>query len=165
MNKLIFLAAGVFTCFFAAAAIIYTANFAGVWTLNSEKSVFGNFGQNIAPKKITISNSENSVTIERLSPTMSGGDYTSKEILPFDGRETETTLSGNNKKNSKAKWSADGESLLVSSVIHWEMNGELTEIKLEEVWKLNAEGQLTLQSISNSSFGTLEMKLVYDRMK
>lgn len=165
MKKISLFAAGVITCLLAAATIIYTANFAGVWTLNNEKSVFGDFGQNIAPKKITVSNSENSVTIERLSPTMGGGEYTSKEILPYDGRETQTTLSGNNKKNSKAKWSADGESLLVSSVIHWEMNGELTEIKVEEVWKLNPDGQLTLQSISNSSFGTLEMKLVYDKVK
>jgi hypothetical protein len=41
----------------------------------------------------------------------------------------------------------------------------MTEIKVEEVWKLTPEGQLSLQSISNSTFGTLEMKLVYDKKK
>src|SRR5215213_8773554 len=156
MKKISFLMAGAFACFLAAAAIIHAVNFSGVWTLNKEKSEFGQFGENIAPKKITINSADNSVTIERLSPTMTGEEYTTKETLTFDGKEVETPLYGPNKKKSTAKWSADGQSLLISQIINFDNNGELMEIKVEEVWKLNASGQLSLESTSNSSFGTLE---------
>jgi hypothetical protein len=165
MKKISFLAVGAFACVLAAATIINTVNFSGEWTLNKEKSEFGQWGENIAPKKITINSTENSVTIERLSPTMTGEEYTATETLSFDGKETESVLFASNKKKSTAKWSADGQSMLISSNISFNNNGEVMDIKVEEVWKLTPDGQLSLQSTSNSSFGTLEMKLVYDKKK
>jgi hypothetical protein len=163
MKKISFLVAGAFTCLLTAAAIIHAVNFSGEWTLNKEKSVLGDFGENIAPKKITVNSTDNSVAIERLSPSMGGEDYTMKETLTFDGKQTESVMFGNNKKKSTAKWSADGQSMLVSSIINFDNNGEMMEIKQEEVWKLTPDGKLSVESTSNSSFGTLEMKLVYDK--
>lgn len=165
MKKISFLIAGALVFVIATAAIIHSVNLSGEWTLNKGKSEFGQYGENIAPKKITISSTDNSVTIERLSPTMSGEEYTNKETLSFDGKETQSTLWASNTKKSTAKWSADGQSMLISSIINFDNNGEKMEIAVEEVWKLTADGQLSLQSISNSSFGTLEMKLIYDKTK
>lgn len=165
MKKISFLVAGAFVCLLSAAAIIHAVNFSGEWNLNKEKSTFGEYGENIAPKKITINGADNSITIERLSPNFEGEDYTTKETLTFDGKESESVLFASNKKKSTAKWSADGQSLLVNSIINFDVQGQMTEIKVEEVWKLTPEGQLSLQSTSNSSFGTLEMKLVYDKKK
>ena len=108
---------------------------------------------------------DNSVYIERLSPTFNGEEYTTKETLTFDEKEVEIPLLGSNKKKSKAKWSADGQSLLISSLINWEFNGQATEIKVDETWKLTPDGQLSLESVSNSSFGTLELKMIYDKKK
>jgi hypothetical protein len=165
MKKISFLVAGAFVCLLSAAAIIHAINFSGEWTLNKEKSVFGEYGENIAPRKITINSADNSITIERLSPTMSGEEYTTKETLTFDGKESSIVMFAANTKKSTAKWSEDGQSLLVNSLINFDIQGQMTEIKVEEVWKLTPEGQLSLQSISNSTFGTLEMKLVYDKKK
>ena len=165
MKKISFLAVGAFACLLAAATIINAVNFSGEWTLNKEKSQFGEYGENIAPKKITINSADNSVTIERLSPTMTGEEYTTKETLTFDGKQTESVIFSSKKKKKKAKRAADGQSMLVSSIINFDNNGEMMEIKVEEVWKLTADGQLSLQSTSNSSFGTLEMKLLYDKKK
>lgn len=157
--------AGALACLLATATIIHAVNFSGEWTLNKGQSELGDFGENIAPKKITINSADNSIDIERLSPTFEGGEYTTKETLTFDGKETEVKLTGNNKKKSKAKWSDDGQSLLVSSILNWDINGEMTEIKVEETWKLTPDGKLSLNSVSNSSFGTLEMKMIYDKAK
>ncbi len=165
MKKISLLVAGAFACILSIAAFINAVNFSGEWTLNKEKSEFGQYGENIAPKKITINSADNSITLEKLSPTMTGEEYTTKETLSFDGKETETILFASNKRKSTAKWAADGQSMLVSSIINFDNNGEMMEIKVEEVWKLTADGQLSLQSTSNSSFGTLEMKLVYDKKK
>ena len=165
MKKISLLAAGAFACLLVAATIINAINFSGEWTLNKEKSVLGEFGENIAPKKITINSMDNSVYIERLSPTFNGEEYTTKETLTFDEKEVEIPLLGSNKKKSKAKWSADGQSLLISSLINWEFNGQATEIKVDETWKLTPDGQLSLESVSNSSFGTLELKMIYAKKK
>jgi len=165
MKKISFFLAGAFACLLATAAIIHAVNFSGEWTLNKEKSELGDIGENIAPKKITINSKDNSIDIERLSPSFEGGEYTTKETLTFDGKETEIKLTGNNKRKSTAKWSADGQSMLVSSIMNWDINGEMTEIKVEETWKLTPEGKLSLVSVSNSSFGTLEMKMIYDKTK
>ena len=165
MKKTIFLLAGAAVSLLATAAIMYAVNLSGEWTLNKDKSSFCEFGENIAPKKIIINSADNSVTIERLSPNFQGEDYTTKETLTFDGKETEIVMFANNKKKSTAKWSADGQSLLIASKIYFDIQGEMTEIKQDEVLKLTPEGQLSVQSVSNSSFGTMEMKLVYDKKK
>src|SRR5215213_2629434 len=117
MKKISFLVAGAVACLIATAAIIYAVNLSGEWTLNKEKSEFGEYGENIAPRKITINSTDNSVTIERVSPNMTGEEYTTKEILTFDGKETSIVMFASNTKKSTAKWSADGQSLLVSSLI------------------------------------------------
>lgn len=163
MKKISLLIAGAFVCLFATASIIHAVNFSGVWVLNKEKSVFGEFGENIAPKKLTVNSTENSVSIEQVAPTMAGEEYTAKQTLTFDGKQSESVLFGNTKMKSTAKWSADGQSMLVSSILNLDNSGEIVEIKVEEVWKLTPSGQLSLESTSNSSFGTLEMKLVYDK--
>jgi hypothetical protein len=165
MKKISLFMAGAFACLLATAAIIHAVNFSGEWTLNKGKSELGDFGENIAPKKITIKSSDNSIEIERLSPSFEGGDFTTKETLTFDGKETEIKMNGNNKRKSTAKWSADGQSMIVNSVINFEMNGEVTDIKVEETWRLTPEGKLSMVSVSNSSFGTLEMKMIYDKTK
>lgn len=165
MKKISFLLAGAFACLLASAAIIYAVNLSGEWTLNKDKSTLGEFGENIAPKKITINSADNSITIERLTPNFEGGEYTTKETLTFDGKATEVVLFANNKRKSSAKWSADGQSLLITSVINYDVQGQMTEIKVDEILKLTPDGQLSLQSTSNSSFGVLEMKLIYDKKK
>ena len=165
MKRISFLLLAAFVTTVATAAIIYAANFSGEWTLNKEKSTFGDFGENIAPKKLTINSADNSITIERLSPNFQGEDYTTKETLTFDGKETEIVMFANNKKKSTAKWSADGQTLSIASKISFDINGEMTEIKQDETVKLTPEGQLSVTSVSNSSFGTMEMKLVYDKKK
>lgn len=165
MRKISFLVASALVSIISIAAIVYAANFSGEWTLNKEKSTFGEYGENIAPKKIFINSADNSITIERLSPTMTGEEYTIKETLTFDGRVTKSVLFATNTKKSTTKWSADGGSLLISSIINFDIQGQMTEIKVEEVWKLTPDGQLSLQSTSNSTFGTLEMTLIYDKKK
>ncbi len=165
MKKISLLLVAAFTTILATAAIIYAVNLTGEWTLNKEKSSFGEFGENIAPKKMTINSTDNSVTIERLSPNFQGEDYTMKETLTFDGKETEVVMFANNKKKSTAKWSADGQSLLIASKINFDIQGQMTEIKQDEIIKLTPEGQLSVTSTSNSSFGTMEMKLIYDKKK
>ena len=57
-------------------------------------------------------------------------------------------------------------SMQSASHIEQEINGQQTEIKMTEVYKLIDNGQaLSVESSSSSSFGDNTMKLVYDKAK
>ena len=111
-----------------------------------------------------IAGNVESIAIQRVSTNRAGEAVTTDEKLTFDDKETESTVFGNSKKKSKAKWSDDGKKLTVKSTIAFERNGEKMEIKTTEVWSLSDDGKtLTIESTSESSQGTNTTKLVYDK--
>ena len=162
----ILLSAAVLLICSAATTIVLVADFSGQWTLNEQKSELGQYGGRMAPKKLKIDGQADAITYERFSTNQNGDEVIMKEKLTFDGKESESTVFGNSKKKSTAKWSDDGQALTVNSTILLDRNGETIEIKLTETWKLIDNGQaLSLESTSNSSFGTNTMKLFYDKAK
>jgi hypothetical protein len=162
----IILSAAILLMCSAATVSAQNANFSGEWNLNEGKSDLGQFGGRMAPKKLKIDGQADGISFERFSTNQNGDAVTTKDKLTFDGKESESTAWGNSKKKSTAKWSADGQTLNVNSTILLDRNGEITEIKVTEVWKVIDNGQaIALESTSNSSFGTNTMKLVYDKAK
>jgi hypothetical protein len=151
----------------AATAIINTVDFSGEWKLNETKSDLGQFNGRGAAKKIKIDAVQaDSMSFERTSTNQAGEEVVRKEKLTFDGKETENASFGTSKKKSTAKWSDDGSSLVINSTILFDRNGDVTEIKQKETWKLTDNGQaLSIESNSSSSFGENSMKLVYDKVK
>ncbi len=165
--KTLVLSAIAFTTMSAfQAPLPATPDFSGEWKLNEQKSELGQYGARMAPKSMKITLENEGFNFEKAGSNLQGEAVTMKDRLTFDGKETESTIFGNNKKKSTAKWSEDGNALNVNSVIMLEMNGESTEIKLTETYKLSSDGQfLELDSRSSSSFGENEMKLVYEKAK
>ncbi|MCU7551192.1 hypothetical protein OCK74_18875 [Chitinophagaceae bacterium LB-8] len=162
----LFLLAG-FICLSTTAAVLFAnADLSGEWKLNEQKSELGQFGGRMAARKLKVSSQADAISIERTSVTQNGEERTTSEKLTFDGKETETTVFGNNKKKSTAKWSDDGQTLNINSVMVFDRNGEQMEIKVAEAWKLTENGQvLSVESTSTSSRGTNTLKLVYEKAK
>jgi len=141
-------------------------NFTGEWKLNEQKSELGEFGDRFAPKKLKIDSKNDSLSCERTLTSESGEEIKSMLKLTFDGKETEGVVFGNSKRKSTAKWSDDGQSLLINSIIFFDQNGQTNEIKVNEIWKLTDNGNsLAIESNSSSSFGDNSMKLVYEKGK
>jgi hypothetical protein len=160
-KPLLFLTAAFLTLTSMAAD---RANFSGEWKLNESKSDLGQFGDRIASKTMKIDAQADFITVDVSSSSPDGEQVKRQEKLTFDGKENETTLFGSTKKKSTAKWSDDGQTMTVSSIIYLDRNGEKTEIKVTEVWKLINDGKsISLQSNSNSTFGENAMKLTYDK--
>ncbi|HVG13908.1 MAG TPA: hypothetical protein VM935_03070 [Chitinophagaceae bacterium] len=150
----------------STAAYYYAVDLSGDWTLNKGKSELGEWGDRIAPTKLKIATQTGMIAVDRTGANFEGQEVVSNEKLMLDGKETESTVFGNSKKKSVAKWSDDGQSLKVTSTIVLDINGQTTDIKVEEEYKLAENGQaLSLVSTSNSSYGTSTMKLVYDKAK
>lgn len=143
--------------------------FSGEWKLNESKSKLGQFGvgnkvcldwlaEEMGPKTMKIAGQADFITVD----VASSSPYGMLVKLTFDGKESEATLLRTTKK-STVKWSDDGQTMTVNSVIYLNTNMGI-EIKVIEVWKLINDGKsISLQSNSNSMFGENAMKLVYDK--
>lgn len=160
IQKIAALSAFIFVT--TAGTLVANSDFSGEWKLNESKSNLGQFGR--AAKKLKIEGNVESIAIQRALTNQAGEEVTSNEKLTFDDKESESTVFGNAKKKSKAKWSDDGKTLTVKSTIVLDRNGETMEIKSTEVWSISADGKtLTIETESTSSFGTNNTKLVYDK--
>jgi hypothetical protein len=157
------IAVAAFALISTAATTIPNSNFSGEWTFNEKKSELGDFGARFTPRKVKVQQKEDGLSIERIT-SFNGDDRTSTEKLSFDGKETENTVFGNSVKKSVAKWSDDGQTLTVNSVIKFDRNGDVMEIKSTEIWKLVNDGKsLQVETTSSSSMGTVNVKAVYDK--
>ena len=151
-----------------SAAVITSLDFSGEWKLNEQKSELGQFGGRGAAKSIVVTSSDaKGISMERTSTNQNGEAVVRKENLTFDGKESESAGGfGNSTRKATAKWSDDGQSMIINAIMTLDRNGEKMEIKQNETWKLGDGGQtLTIESNSSSSFGESTMKLVYEKGK
>lgn len=148
---------------FLSFATVDNASFSGDWSLNESKSDLGQF-PNFVPRKITVNQTADSITISKTSSGFNGEDVTQTETLSFDGKETESTLFGTSKRKAKAQWSADGQMLTITFNLMLDFNGQVTEVTGTEKWKLGDGGKsFSLQSNSSSSFGDNAYTGVYEK--
>ena len=154
-------------CLCTSATMLFVVNFSGDWKLNESKSEIGQFGRGAARSIKVVSSDANGIVIERTSTNQNGEAVVRKESLTFDGKEVESTGGfGNSKRKAKAKWSDDGNSMIIDAVTSFDRDGQTMEIKQKETWKLSADGNtLTIESSSSSSFGDNTQKLVYEKGK
>jgi len=137
-------------------------NFAGEWSLNEDKSDFGD-GPAFAAIKIFVKQEGNTITIERTRMGRDGEERTSSETLTMDGKEN-INEGERGTSNSVVTWSDDGTTLTIKSVREFNRQGETFEMNSTEVWTLTEDGEnLKIQSDISSSRGERSVSLVYDK--
>ncbi len=141
-------------------------NYAGDWTLNEGKSQMGEGRGRMAASKIKISQDAIAITLERTSKRQTGEEFTSKEIITLDGQPCENTIFENRTRKSTANWSADGKSLIINSTSVFERDGNKTEMKGVEIFKISDDGNaLSIDVTSSSPRGERKQTLAYDKVK
>jgi len=153
----------VLSLLLSAATYAQSANFSGSWAYNESKSKLGEGGFRMISQKLTITQNENSFSLEKSFTGQDGTERKSTETYTLDGKESVNPVFNTSKK-SIATWSADKKSLTVASEMTLEMNGDKMEIKTTEIYSLNdAEKSLSLNTHSTSSMGDRTATLVYDK--
>jgi hypothetical protein len=161
------------TAFFMGIFILISAftfaqktNYAGAWTLNESKSQLGEGRFRMAASKLNITQDENAITLERTAKGPNGEDFSSKEKITLDGKESVNTLMQNRTKKSVATWSADGKVLTINGTSVFERDGNTMEIKSVENYKISDDGNvLTIDVTSTSPRGERKQTLVYEKGK
>lgn len=162
-KAVVFSAAACITIGSTSAIHAQKANFSGEWKLNEAKSTLGQFSR-MAPRKLKVDGQKDSLSVQRFATSPDGNEVAYNEKLSFDGKETESTVFGNSKKKSIAKWADDGQSLTINSTLVFERDGQSFEVKVTEIWKLMESGKvLSLESTSTSQMGTNTTNLLFDK--
>ena len=148
----------------AAPLIAANADFKGDWNYNEQKSKLAEGRFRMNAQKIKVTPEGESLAIERTSASPNGDNFVTTEKLTFDGKTAESTVFGTSKKKSTASWSSDGQTMTINSTMVFERDGNSTEIKTVEIWKLTEGGKaLSIESTTTSPRGTTTNTFVYDK--
>ena len=133
-------------------------DFSGEWKLNESKSELGEFGRRLAVTEIKIKQYKDSITFNKTHPN----EAISAETLSFDGKESIRPVSrGTGKRISTAKWSEDGQSLIINFHIDSYGTGQNTTGAQTMLLK---DSRLYIESAySSPQSGNFTIKAVYDK--
>lgn len=132
----------------------HRANFSGEWKSKESISMDGNIvciydaGDRMRSKTMKIAEQADFLTIEVPNPSPDAALATSKEKLAFDGKESQINHGPERGKKFTVKWSADGQTMTVNSLVHLMVHNPYKEnpreqmlVSVTEVWKLSNDGK------------------------
>jgi hypothetical protein len=132
----------------------HRANFSGEWKSKESISMGGNIvciydeGDRMLSKTMKIAEQADFLTIEVPNPSPGAALATSQEKLAFDGKESQINHGPERGKKFAVKWSADGQTMTVNSIVHLTVSTpykvnlrEQMLVYVTEVWKLSNDGK------------------------
>ena len=143
-------------------------NFAGDWTLNTEKSTIpqggqgGGGGMRMGGGNFVATQEANLLTVVRTRTGQDGQPVTITMKYTLDGKESVNTSPRGDSK-SVAKWSADGKSLTIETSRTMDMNGESRTMTSTEVWVLTDAKTLAVTSTREGPNGEVKSNMVYEK--
>lgn len=152
----------VLLVFLVPALYAQHPDFSGTWVLNKAKSDF-RMGRGGGTPDIALKVKQTGNTIkvnEQFSSEMGSRDraYT----LNMNGEEQQIQGFMGRPATATAQW--DGSKLVISSTMSFERQGQTMEMASDDTWSLSQDGKvLTIDSTTESSFGTRTSKRVFDK--
>jgi hypothetical protein len=181
LSCLIILLTGVI--YFAVQAqqknVAHRANFSGEWKSKESISMGGNIvcvyqtDDRMRSKTMKIAEQADFLTIMP-NPYPGAALAPGQEKLAFDGKESQINQGQEREKKFTVKWSADGQTMTVSSIVHLglatpvNVNVQKQEFwYVTEVWTLSNDGRsLSVQANAKSTTwgGERSWKTVFDKV-
>jgi hypothetical protein len=139
-------------------------NFAGTWAFNDSKSNFGDSQFRFAATSMIVTQDANTLAVESTMPGRDGEEMKTSAKYTLDGKVSENPMFNTTRK-STVTWSADKSSLIISSTMTFDMNGETREMKSTETWKLSDGGKLlSIESVRpGPDGGEMKTTAAYDK--
>jgi hypothetical protein len=147
----------------ASAGLMAQTNFSGTWGFNESKSNFGDSQFRFAATSMVITQEGNNLSVESTMPGRDGGEMKSTAKYFLDGQVSENPMFNTARKSTVA-WSADKTSLIISSTMTFERDGQSNEMKSSQTWKLAEGGKLLLiENSFNGPNGEMKTTAAYDK--
>jgi len=138
-------------------------NFSGSWALNESKSKFGDAQFRMAASILTVKQEGNNLSIDKTLSTPDGQEMKMTGKYTMDGKECENSGFMESKTKSTVKWSADNKSITIASSTVFNMNGDNMEMKATEIWTLDGDKILKIETSNTMPDGEMKTSLVYDK--
>jgi len=157
--------AAIIACLFvvttaATPFTFFKTDFSGSWTLNADKSEFGNTPQYAAVKKFDIKQENDSVYISRVTVNANQEETTSQETLSLDGTPSVKVLDNKRTKKSTVTWSEDGKTMTTVSSYSFPEKPEEIEYTLTQTWSLDNNKKELMVDLTSPAY---TIKAVYDK--
>lgn len=142
-------------------------NFTGKWILDTKRSQVGQAtgpGRGgMSAQQLNVVQDQDTLVIERIVSNEFWGDFTIKEKVSLDGKETLNSAQWGDRK-LKAIWSKDQKSLTLQSEMERSREGQSFRMQSTEVWTLEEGGKvLKLEQTRTGPFGEMYRILYYNK--
>lgn len=154
MKKILYLL--VFS-FITLSSMGAAPDFSGTWNLNKSKSTL-NDQFSMAPNKVIMTQTADVLEVEKHS-TWQEQEFTVKDKLTLDGKESINAGWQDTEKKSTAVWSDDQKVLTVTSKLALQDGNEMVII---ETYQKEAD-QLKIMVSATSSFGDMSETYYFDK--
>lgn len=133
------------------------ADFSGTWNLNKAKSTL-NEQFSMAPSQLILLQSAEVLDVEKHA-SWQDQEFTINDKFTLDGKECINKGWQDSKKTSTAVWSADENTLTITSKLPMQDGNEMTIV---EIYQLQ-DDNLKLDVTANSSYGELKETYFFDK--
>jgi len=140
-------------------------NFSGEWTLNKDKSDFGDSGgrrRGRAATKLVIEQQDNKLVVESFRQNRDGEEVSRKLTFTLDGKKNKNDMNFG-EQVATAKWSKDGKTLTIESTITMSRGDRDITIESTDNWSLDGD-VLTIGSTRTTPRGERKSKAVYNKV-
>jgi hypothetical protein len=148
---------------FASYLSAQGTNFSGTWALNETKSTPSQGGFRMGATLMTITQDGTNLTIESTRKNQNGEDVKSTSKFTLDGKECSNVAFGNSTRKSVVTWSTDKKSLAFAHIMNFERDGQTTEFKSSETWKINDDKSLSIETVMTMQGEERKTTNVYDK--
>lgn len=140
-------------------------DFSGEWIFNEEKSKLDDWGVSFLPNKLKITQTENYIDIKKTFILEYADDTVAEEKLTFDGKEFKSEFM-HYPRLMTAKWAEKSDTLYINSTSEVIGGGHTFNIKTNEIWTLQEQGNIIyIKIISNTPWrGERIINVIYDRL-
>jgi len=147
-------------------------DFSGTWTMNADKSDFGDGGGGRGGRgggrmgggsKMVVELKDNLLTMERFMTNRDGEEMSTVYKYTLDGKECDNSSEWRSEV-AKATWSKDGKKLTIISTMTMSRGDREFTMDSESVWSMQGDN-LVIESVRSTPRGDMESKMVYDRVK
>jgi len=128
-------------CGMEPIAIDRSADFIGEWRMDERESVIQNMGPASTPYKLTISQNENELKVKAVSVVEWADDEVTDQTFFLDGRDMNSVVFNNSPRVQHANWSAEKDTLTITSKVNLNFGDRPVELNSKEVWILEKRGK------------------------
>ena len=140
------------------------SNFSGNWDNPELEMISGKQYSNAMPKEIKVTQTKDSIKLEKVSVD-GNGDITTTETIALNGKKA-SRIGKTSKRtiSSSGTWSKDGQKLTLLIIYSYaEKPGEV-EYTNTEAWELSSDGRLTITKTSDAAVtDDWTIKAVYNK--